>query len=82
MITLQPADHRRAAALIVHFGQGDTEGMAAIFREVNEDARLTELMLAVLSLYNEMVPEVRTQLGMSLLSSYVMRLAGMEDEQR
>lgn len=81
-ITLQPADHRRAAALVVHFGHGDSGGMAAVFRETNECQRLTELMLGVLSLYDAVVPELRTDLGMQLMSAHVLRLAGMENEQR
>ncbi len=77
---LYPADYRRAAALIVHFQHGDTEGVAAVLGETSEDGRPVSLILAVLQVYAELVPELRSELGISLMTSSILRMAGMESD--
>lgn len=75
------ADYRRAAALIQHHGTGSLAGMNAVVEEANEEDRATQLLYAVLSIYQEIVPELRTDLGMSLMSSYIYKLAGSEQSE-
>lgn len=76
-----PADARRAAAIITHFGRGEWPGVEAILREAGEVQRGTQLLLGVLALYDEIIPELRTEVGLSILSAHVVRLAGMEHDQ-
>lgn len=73
-------DRRRAAAVVVHYGNSDFDGVNAILREVAETDRVSPFILALLDLYSALVPELRTELGMSLMAAHVMRLAGMEQE--
>jgi len=75
---LEPSDYRRAAALIVHFGTENHDGVKAVLDEVVEDGRAAAILMAVLSVYDEMIPELRSPLGLSLLSSFIMRVAGQE----
>ncbi|HWL99087.1 MAG TPA: hypothetical protein VNP20_17220 [Nocardioidaceae bacterium] len=70
------ADYRRAAALIIHFGRDDGAGVNAVLDEANEADRATELVVALLMTYNSIVPEVRTDLGMKLMTDYLLRIAG------
>lgn len=71
-------DMRRAGALITHFGQGSNEGVQAILADAVEAGRVLELLLAVLAVYNELVPELRSEMGMQLMGSAVLRLAQLE----
>ena len=78
-ISLEIADLCRASALVAHFGRDDAEGVHAVLQETVDARRTTQLLLAVLDLYNQIVPELRTPLGMSLMSSHILRLAGLEE---
>ncbi len=71
-------DCRRAAALVVHHARADVEGINAILREAAEADRVTPLFLAVLDLYQAMLPELRTETAMKLLSVWVTRIAGVD----
>ena len=71
-------DCRRAAAIVVHHARADLEGINAILREAAEADRVTPLFLAVLDLYQTMLPELRTEASMKLLSAWVTRIAGMD----
>jgi hypothetical protein len=75
------ADMRRAGALITHFGQGSDEGVNAILEEAVKAGRCLSLLLAVLAVYNELVPELRSEMGMQLMGSAVLKLAQMEAQQ-
>jgi hypothetical protein len=77
-VTPGAADYRRAAALIAHYGRNDNPGIGEIMAETAETGRPLPLILALLAVFNEVIPEMRTPLGMNLLSDYVLRLAGME----
>lgn len=79
---LTPADMRRASALVVHWARRDQEGVQAVLAETSEAGRAVSLILAVISMYDEIVPAIHTELGMSLLSHHVLRLAGMDEEQQ
>lgn len=71
-------DYRRAAAAVAHYGQDNFAGINEVMREASEAGRGAQLLVAVLGLYDTIVPELHTPLGMDLLSSYVYRMAGME----
>ncbi|MEE6288629.1 hypothetical protein V2J52_13285 [Georgenia sp. MJ173] len=75
------SDYRRAAALIQHHGAGSLDGMNAVVDEANEADRTTHLLYSLLAIYQEIVPELRTDLGMSLMSSYIYKLAGAEQSE-
>ena len=78
-LTITAADNRRAAALVAHHGRRDFDGINAILGETTEAKRATELIFAVLDLYQELVPAVHTPLGLQFLSSYLHKVAGLED---
>ncbi len=71
-------DCRRAAAIVVHHARVDVEGVNAILREAAEADRVTPLFVAVLDLYQTLLPELRTPAAMKLLSAWVTRIAGMD----
>ena len=71
-------DCRRAAAIVVHHARADLEGINAILQEADECDRVTQLFLAVLDLYQTLLPELRTEVAMKLLSAWVSRLAGVD----
>lgn len=72
-------DRRRAAAAVVHYAKHNLDGINAVLQEAAEADRITPMFLALLDVYDQMVPELRTDLGMSFLSSHIMRMAGMEE---
>ena len=78
-LTITAADNRRAAALVAHHARRDFDGINAILGETTEAKRATELIFAVLDLYQELVPAVHTPLGLQFLSSYLHRVAGIEE---
>ncbi len=71
-------DCRRAAAIVVHHARSDVEGINAILREAAEADRVTPLFVAVLDLYQTLLPELRTEPAMKLLSVWVTRIAGVD----
>lgn len=73
-------DYRRAAAMIVHHARRDQPGQNAVVTEALQADRLGNLLQAVLHLYEQMLPELRSPLGLQLLSSKVVELAGMEEQ--
>lgn len=75
---LAAADARRAAALIVHYGRGDVDGLNAVFEESRQAGRGVALIVSLLGLYEQLIPELRTELAQSFLSHHLMRLAGVE----
>ena len=77
-IRITLADTRRAAVLISHFGQSNGDGVQAIMDEAIAESRALPLLFAVLALYDEIVPELRSELGMKLMSSTIMKLAVRE----
>jgi hypothetical protein len=69
-------DCRRAAALVIHHARGDVDGINAILQEAAEADRVTQLFIAVLDLYQTLLPELRTQVAIGLLSNWVAKIAG------
>lgn len=80
VLPLTPADHRRAAALTVHYGRGDVDGVQAVTTEAVEEHRSLALIFALLALNDQIVPAVYTELGLQFVSNYVVTLAGMEEQ--
>lgn len=75
---LTPDDHRRAAALIVHHARFDLDGINAVLDDAG--GRETELLYSILTLYSQIIPEIKTPLGQSFLSDYVLAVAGLAHE--
>lgn len=75
---LRSSDLRRAAALVAHFGRDDAAGVSAVLTEASEDHRPVSLILAVLHLYNMLVPELRTEMAMSFMQDAILKLAAEE----
>lgn len=76
-----PADCRRAAALVAHYGQANLDGINAILTEAAEADRVTQLILAVLNLYSFLIPELRTPAAMQWMTRAVIHLAQAEEDQ-
>jgi hypothetical protein len=75
-----PTDLRRAAALIVHHSRQDVAGINSILIEAGEENRNSELLLALLHLYQALMPHVHTELGLRLLEGIVLDLAAGEEQ--
>lgn len=78
-LQVEAADLRRAAALIVHYGRNNEDGVKAIIAETSDAKRPVPLILALLTLTDQVVPALYTDLGMSLLSAHILKLAGIEE---
>lgn len=78
-MNIEPSDHRRASALIVHHSRSDIDGINTTLEEAVNERRATQLVLALLEVFAYLVPELRTELGIDLMSNHVIRLAGLED---
>lgn len=81
--TLQ--DARRAAALVVHFGRRDLDGVNEVIRQVSEDldppAATARLLFATLELYASILPALHTPRGLELLGAMIVDLASVPLEQ-
>lgn len=77
-MNLTPDDHRRAAAIVIHHGTANIDGINEILADA--EGRATELLLSVLGLYGTLVPELRTPTGQNFMASYVLELAGIAIE--
>lgn len=77
-MTLDPADFRRAAALILHFEQEDSEGVHALLQETAEAGRAAPLILAMLQIYSMLMPELKTPLALTWLSDALLKVAAEE----
>lgn len=71
-------DCRRAAALVAHHGNNNVDGINAVLQEAAEADRVTQLFLAILDLYQTIVPALYTKLGMQALSQTVLDIANRE----
>ena len=78
-MNIEPSDHRRASALIVHHSRNDIDGINTTLEEAVSERRATQLVLSLLHVYGLLVPELRTELGIQLMSDYILRLAGTDD---
>jgi hypothetical protein len=69
--TFTPTDMRRAAALLTHYGVGDMEGVAEIWREAAESDTWPDLAGAIAALFFDLSPELRTSEGHRRLQELV-----------
>jgi hypothetical protein len=74
-----PSPKTPAAALIAAFGEDHHDTATQTLKDTAEQQRGVQLILALLSIYHELVPELRTKLGMQLMSDYIMKLAAQEN---
>lgn len=51
-------DHRRAAALIAHYGRQDSPGYLAVIDEAKAAHRISELLVAIFNVYSRIVPRL------------------------
>ncbi|OBB71215.1 hypothetical protein A5759_23295 [Mycobacterium sp. 852014-52144_SCH5372336] len=72
-------DCRRASSLVVHYGTQNQEGVNTVLREAVELGRATELITATLDLFQHVVPQLVTTLGIACISDTVTRLSEDED---
>lgn len=81
---LQPNadDARRAAALTVHYGRGNEDGVKALIAETAEEGRAMQLIFSLLALTDEVMPAIYTREGLQIMSSHVVRLAGMAEDEK
>lgn len=79
-IDIDAADARRALAAITHNLDGNGEGLATILREANTEGRRIELVLALLNVFDHLLPELRTPLGIELVKQQLMYAATEEGE--
>ncbi len=79
--TPTPADGKRAAALVVHFGRRDVDGVNEIIRQVNSEddaaSATASLLFGVLELYAGILPSLHTARGLTLLNAMVVDLAAV-----
>ena len=71
-------DRRRAAALVGHYLAGRSDGVSAIFHEINEDGRNTTLVLALLDFFEVLNPSLNTPEGREYLESQILKYAQEE----
>lgn len=79
-MNIEPSDHRRALALIVHHSRDDIDGINVTLKEAVNERRATQLVLSLLEVFSHLVVELRTQTVSDLITDHILRLAGLEDE--
>jgi hypothetical protein len=67
-------DHRRATALVCHFGRNNTPGMNAILEEAVTENRVSPLIVAVLALHEQVIPLLLTKDGLACLTGAIYTL--------
>ncbi|BBY61155.1 hypothetical protein [Mycolicibacterium sarraceniae] len=72
-------DIRRAAQLIAHHGNDNSEALTAVLADADEADRVTELVLAILNLYETLLPPLYSPLGLKTLQQTVLDFAAQED---
>ncbi|WNG95295.1 hypothetical protein [Mycobacterium sp. ITM-2016-00318] len=75
-------DARRAAALIAHYSVANVEGCNLILKEANDEQRVTNLIQAILDVYQTIVPLLHTELGVTAIRGCIATLAMREEEER
>ncbi len=79
------ADAKRAAALVVHFGRQDVDGVNEIIRQVNAEddaaAATARLLFGALEMYAGILPMLHTPRGLALLNAMVVDLSAVDLEQ-
>lgn len=77
--TEQPQrDIVRATQILNFHGQGQHDGIAVVMNEAAADGRATEVLLALLDLYEVALPELSGAVGIEWLSSQIQGFVEME----
>src|SRR5215212_6144910 len=69
VVATEPADHRRAAALLSHRATGDETGAQYIIEEATSANRQTELLAALVDSGGKLLAALRTDMGMEAVGS-------------
>ena len=72
-------DTARAAQLITARDQQDADAFNALMRQAADTSRVTELLLAVLTVFRTVVPQLYSKLGLEVLQQSVLNWAARED---
>ncbi len=72
---------RRAAAIYVHHSRRDSAGLNAVFSELQDGDDATSLLLALLSMFEEIVPAILQPSAAAMVGRLVVGFAEREDEQ-
>lgn len=73
-------DFRRAAALIVHQSRGDGEGVIAVLNDAAAAKRCAELVLAVVHLYELLVPHLTDDNVIARIQELALKWANDEQD--
>ncbi|RIT84232.1 hypothetical protein D2E82_03240 [Mycobacteroides abscessus] len=71
-------DIRRAARLIAHHGNSNVDGVNSVLEDAAEADRVTELVLALLNLYETILPALYAPTGLRALQQTVLDFAAQE----
>lgn len=72
-------DVRRAAQLIAHHGNNSREGINKVLTDADDEDRVTELVLAVLNLYETLLPSLYAPTGLRALQQTAVDFAAQEE---
>lgn len=73
-------DCGRAARLVIAYDTRDLDGINSALRAAVETDRVNPLILSILSLYQSVVPQIYSEVGLSVLRKSVVGWAAREDE--
>ncbi len=74
-------DCRRAARLVIAHSLRDLDAVTAVLTEARNADRVTEILLAVMSTYRSYVPQLYSDVGLSVLQRSVIDFAAREDQE-
>jgi hypothetical protein len=72
-------DRQRAARLIAHHANYNVDGINSVLQSAAQADRVTQLILAILDLYEILLPQLQTPLGLRCLEQSVVELAMKEN---
>ncbi len=72
---------RRAAALLLHHANRDTQGMDAVLAEATTGIEATAMILAFARIFEWVLPELRTPTGIAMLRELLVTAAVQEGNQ-
>jgi hypothetical protein len=79
-MTFTPTDFRRASALLTHCAAGDLAGMSEIWAECARANAVTDLAAALVTLFLDLSPELKTETGLVALRELTRSWAAAEAE--
>jgi hypothetical protein len=73
-------DYRRAAAIIAHHARGDGDGVNAILADAANHKRCSELVIAILGLYELAVPHITDDNVIATIQQLALTWAQTENQ--